>query len=454
MPAYVIMRHLNLQIHIIKDTFAPVLEFSMRRLIMIVVAALSFAHFSPARDVKAVHMGNDAFSVKAQAFMGTYLDPSGNIVDIDPNAPTGLNFGVEFPSSRQRPWQQYLNDPTVGLGLTYMNLGNDVMGEGLAIYPYIMLNVLRVPHFHAKIKLASGLAALNGHYKATVNEEIPNETFGSMFNVFLSGGLNLDFPINRNLTINAEVGYNHMSNGRISEPNKGANILYGGVGLIATVNPTEDEARVPKRFPSLPYKWSLNITGAAGAQNADMTDAGKFLISTFHVGGIYNVTNWYGVGLGMDVFFNDAIGNVTNRGLFCRKHEYSNADKTRMGISLNNELQFGDVTAMVDWGLYLINPARNFYNFDHERTGCDSKIPLFYKTDGAGSQEACHYIRFGVKYRVWDNIYLQALAKTHRHIAECIEFGVGYQIPFLRKSARRDDSVVFHHRRGWWENYD
>ena len=108
MPAYVIMRHLNLQIHIIKDTFAPVLEFSMRRLIMIIVAVVSFAQISSARDTSAVHTGNERFSVKAQAFMGTYLDPSGNIVDIDPNAPTGLNFGVEFPSSRQRPWQQYL----------------------------------------------------------------------------------------------------------------------------------------------------------------------------------------------------------------------------------------------------------------------------------------------------------------------------------------------------------
>lgn len=90
--------------HIIKDTFAPVLEFSMRRLIMIIVAVVSFAQISSARDTSAVHTGNERFSVKAQAFMGTYLDPSGNIVDIDPNAPTGLNFGVEFPSSRQRPW--------------------------------------------------------------------------------------------------------------------------------------------------------------------------------------------------------------------------------------------------------------------------------------------------------------------------------------------------------------
>ena len=68
--------------------------------------------------------GNRPFSIKVQGFMGGYLSPSGNIKDISPNAPTGINFGVELPSTRQKPWQQYLNDPTVGIGMSYLNFGN------------------------------------------------------------------------------------------------------------------------------------------------------------------------------------------------------------------------------------------------------------------------------------------------------------------------------------------
>ena len=419
-------------------------------MLLSVTAAFSFGAAAQNRHTEAE--GNDRFSIKIQPFMGLYLDPSSNIEEIDPNAPAGLNFGVEFPSSRQRPWQQYLNDPTVGLGVTYLNLGNDVMGEGLALYPYIMLNALRTDFLHVKIKLASGLVAINGHYKVTVNEDIPNRTFGSCINAYLSGGLNLDFPITRNLKINTEVGFNHISNGRTVEPNKGANILYSGVGLVATINPEEGKSKTPRQFPDLPYKWSLNVTGAAGLQNADMTDSRRFFISTFHVGGIYSTTNWHGIGLGMDVFYNDAVSNETNRGLFCKDHDYSTADKIRVGLSLNNELKFGDVTAMVDWGLYLVNPSRHYYMRDHEEFGHDHRLPLFYKTKGAGSQEACHYIRFGIKYRIWDNLYLQALAKTHRHIAEYIEFGIGYQIPFLRKD-KRDGGLIFHHSKRWWEKY-
>jgi hypothetical protein len=42
--------------------------------------------------------------------------------------------------------------------------------------------------------------------------------------------------------------------------------------------------------------------------------------------------------------------------------------------------------------------------------------------------------------------------KCHLHIAEFIELGVNYQIPFLKKSNRKDrDDVIFHYTPKWWE---
>lgn len=386
--------------------------------------------------------------------MGNYLDPSSNIEEIDPNAPTGLNFGIEFPSSRQRPWQQYLNDPTVGIGLSYLNLGNDTMGEGLAMYPYIRINGLRTEHMNATLKVAAGLVVVNGHYKETLNQPIPNKTFGSALNSYLSAGLNFDFPITSSVAINTELGFYHISNGRTVEPNKGVNVLYGGLGLIATMNQAHDQEKTPERFPDLPYKWSLNITAAAGAHNAALEDPKKFFVSTFHVGAVYSLKSWYAIGPGLDVFFNDAVTSETARELYCKDHIYTNVQKVKVGLSIDNEVKFGDVTAMVDWGLYVVNPSRNYYFDDHKIYGHDHKLPLLYNTEGPSSQEACHYIRFGLKYRVWDNLYLQALAKTHLHVCEYIEFGVGYQIPFLRKGSRSGDGKkIFHHSRTWWENY-
>ena len=425
----------------------------MKRLIILALGTVLCANAALAQYYKA---GNDRFSVKVQPFVGDYLDKHNNMKIINPTLPSGFNLGFELPSSQQRPWQQYLNNSTAGVGITYMDMGDKVMGHTVSIYPYIVLNCLRREHVELGIKLAAGLGYCTESYwtntlDTDTDDPTANYTFGSNLNAYLTGGLNFNFPINRNIALNAELGFAHMSNGRIKEPNKGANILYGGIGAIATVNPEKEKE--PIRFPSLPYRWSLNITGAVGSQNADMADEKNFFISTFHAGAIYNVTNWYGVGLGADVFFNDAIGAESNRGLFRTDITYKQRDKIRAGVSLNNELQFGRVTAMVDWGIYLYNPARHCYNSDHPIYGY-GKRPLFYKGEGAGSDEAWNYIRFGVKCRVWDNLYVQALAKTHYHIAEMIEFGVGYQIPFISKNKRQNDKdIIFHNREGWWNNY-
>lgn len=181
-----------------------------------------------------------------------------------------------------------------------------------------------------------------------------------------------------------------------------------------------------------------------------MSDRRKFLVSTFHVGGIFSTCNWHGIGLGLDAFYNDAIGNIeTNRGMY--RVTVNPMDRLRVGLALNNEFRFGDVTALVDWGVYVINPVRNLYANDNPIYGYGPR-PLFYKSAGAGTEEAFHYIRFGLRYRIWDNMYVQALAKTHMHICEFIEFGIGYQIPFLKKVERTEGRRIFRHSRDWWHN--
>ena len=435
-------------------------RFSLLLLITL-FTALTFAE-NKSTNKNFTQSGNDRFAIKAQGIMGFYIDVHDNMRADMPSAPTGLIFGIEFPSTQQRPWQQYLLNPTVGLGMTYLNFGSDRFGHAVALYPYILLNCIRTQHFEMKVKLAPGLAVVNEHWYTQEDQDVhhyydatTNAIFGCYLNAYLNAGLNLNFPITRNFAINGEFGFIHMSNGRICMPNVGANIFYGGVGLIATVNPDKENERTPIKFPNLPYKWSLNITAAGGAQAADI-EKHKFAIASFHTGAVYNVCNWYSVGGGFDVFFNDAISKNTRRSLYS-KHEsinYTFSDKLRVGFAINNEFKFGMLTTIFDWGVYLYNPSRNYYDSYVRESiaqhGYIKNRPLFFK----GGDEAFHYFRFGVKCRVWDNIYLQATCKTHMQIAEFVEFGIGYQIPFLSKEKRKDDeSIIFHPRRGWWERY-
>lgn len=430
-----------------------------RILLSVVLILMSFANIVAAQDtpVKEAADGKVPFSIKAYPFRGMYLDKNTHFEKFGPISPAGVHMGVEFPSLQQRPWQQYLGNPTVGLGVSWIDLGHDMLGMGFAVYPYILLDAIDTKYFQMRFKVAGGLAAVTEHWYTQDDtdpdhyyEPTVNTVFGCTLNVYLNAGINLNVPVTKYLAVGGELGYFHMSNGRTCMPNIGANALYGSVGLTATFN--SEAKRPPVHFPDQPYGWALNITGAAGAQKSAIADPHRFLISSLHAGAVYHVNNWYGIGAGLDVFYNGAIDNNTERSLYRKRPEgYSRIDKVRAGLAMNNEFKFGLVTAIVDWGFYFFNPSRNYYDNDHPIYGY-GKRPLFYKNDGAGTDEAFHYIRFGLKCRVWDNLYLQASAKTHLHICEYVEFGLGYQIPFLKKGNRKaGQSIIFHHKKDWWK---
>lgn len=460
----------------------------MRRLLSFILLAFVLAGPVSAQDTAADNGGKNRFSIKSYAFRGTYLDSGTHFEKFGAAAPAGVNLGLEFPSQQQYPWQQYLNNATVGIGLSWMDMGHKMLGHCVALYPYILFNAIDTDFFQMRFKVAGGIAGVTEHwytqedqdpehyYKPTVNT-----VFGCYHNVYLSAGVQLNVPISRSLALGTEFAYLHMSNGRTNMPNIGLNALYGSLGITATFN--QEVKKKPVTFPSLPYGWALNITGAAGLQKPDIEDVRRYLISSFHAGAVYQVNDWYGVGFGLDVFYNGAVSKNTERNLYChgdfkmyyddddiydaivdcticgdeKDIDYTLAQKIRSGIALNNEFRFGAVTAIVDWGFYFYNPSRHiYYDYHYDNNGKElPKRPLFYSTpNGASGEEACHYIRFGMKCRVWDNLYLQASAKTHLHICEFIEFGLGYQIPFLKKENRTSGkSKIFHYHKNWWKNY-
>ncbi len=432
----------------------------MKRILSILLTAALFTTFASAQTDRQTdrQTADSKFAIKVQPFFGTFLDKGNHHFEkLGLENLSGMNLGIEFPSEQQRPWQQYLNNSTLGIGLSVIDWQSEHLGKAIAMYPYLLIPAVRTEQFQFNFKVAGGLGYVNETWytQEDCNPDLyfddthmSNNVFGCHLNAYLSAGANFNYAVTRNVALHGEVGYFHMSNGRTCMPNLGANVLYGGVGVVTTFNNAVEKQ--PIQFPDLPYKWALNITGAAGAHRAWM-EYPLYLISSFHAGAVYSVNNWYGVGAGLDVFYNGAIDKGTGRGLYRQDRDYSFSDKLRAGIALNNEFRFGIVTAIVDWGVYLYNPSRNYYDCNHPIYGYGPR-PLFYDNEEAGSDEAFHYIRFGMKYRIWDNLYLQASAKTHLHICEYVEFGVGYQIPFLKKSQRKSgESIIFHHKKDWWK---
>ena len=231
------------------------------------------------------------FSIKAYPFRGTYLDGGVHWEKFGGAYPAGLNLGFELPSTQQRPWQQYLGNATVGVGLSWLDFGHKMLGHSIALYPYILLNAIDTEYFQMRFKVAGGPAAVTEHWYTQADqnpdnyyEPTVNTIFGCTINAYLNAGINLNFPITRYLALGGEFGFFHMSNGRTCMPNIGVNAIYGSLGVTATFN--SEVKKTPVTFPDLPYGWAVNITGAAGAQKAAIEDPNRFLISSLHAGAV------------------------------------------------------------------------------------------------------------------------------------------------------------------------
>lgn len=405
----------------------------------------------------------NTFVFKANVIGGKVIPINKTLESINPNPTLGGELAIEFPSWGEYPWQQYLGEPTLGVGFVGLNLGDcDILGQSFAIYPYLLIDIVKLRHFELNWKVGAGLSFFNKTFNRVYREYNPetdanwsyygptcNNLIGSIVNVYLTTGANFNFPITKQFALHADFGYMHMSNGSVLQPNGGINILYAAVGGSYKLD-TEDKIgkyNKQERFASLPYRWSINITGSGGYRELYYLDNKGYGIGSLHIGATYNICNWYALGGGIDAFYDGVFnqqGGTRLEGLTADqrveqlKHTHFGryvilnedlSNKFRVGVSLNNEFKIGRITAILDWGVYLYDPIRLAYYTDDSYKHKYDKRPMLYKYD-IEKEDGWNYFRLGVRCRVWDNLYVQTAVKTHLSKAEMIEWGVGYRIPF------------------------
>ena len=384
----------------------------------------------------------NTFVFKTQMIGGEIIPINSNLKKMSPNSSLGGELAIEFPSWNQYPWQQYLGNPTLGVGFIGLDLGNSkILGQAFALYPYLLIDIVNTPHFELKWKVGAGLSFFNKTYNRVFNEfgNTPgwsyygptcNNLIGSIINVHLTTGAHLNFPIKNNWAAHADLGYMHMSNGSVLQPNGGINILYASVGAsykLHTKNKPDSHDK-EKIFQSLPYKWSVNITGSGGYRELYYLDNKGYAIGSIHIGATYNICNWYALGGGFDAFYDGVFNPNTRFGRYILDDKIANLFRVAVGV--NNEFRIGRITAILDWGIYLYDPIRLAYK--DENGNKYEKRPMLYKYN-IDKEDGWNYFRLGVRCRVWDNLYVQTAVKTHLSKAEMVEWGIGYQIPLKRK---------------------
>ena len=373
------------------------------------------------------------YELKAEYLQGSILKHTVHLENLVKGPSTGLEVAVQFRTMNEKPWHQYFNFPSIGVGAVYLNLSNpDTLGSAFALYPYLNIPVVRTPYFVLNVKPGAGLSYVTKTFRdataynadGTVNLNRSNAAIGSHLNAYFSAGVNVEIPVVSGFSLTAAYNWNHLSNGSILQPNSGINMLNGFVGLKYFPNYKTYQQPEKKEWPTLPRELDVEITLAGGLRELYYKDNKMYPIGSLAFGVYRPMSDWYRMGLGLDVFYDGVYnGKTAFRRTYLTTNEFKN--KIRAGVSWQNELIIGRLIAGVDLGLYLYDPIKNLEPYDKAKAGKLNK-PLIYGYD-IEQEDGWFYTRISAKYRLTRHFFASIGLKTHLQKAEFIEWGVGYR---------------------------
>lgn len=399
---------------------------------------------------------NTNYSFKLQGIYGNILPHDTHVKALIKDPVMGGEFSIEQQTLGNKAWQQFQGFPLIGLGAVWLNLGNsEKLGNAFALYPYISYHLIHTKFFSLNLKGGAGVSYLTKTYYNTNTDlsshVLPsltgtNGAIGSHVNVYFSGGGSLEIPFSKSLSLTADYTWNHMSNGSSVAPNSGLNMLNGFLGLKYTPNSKKMETPTKKELVGIPRKIIVEIIASGGFRQLYYKDnylngipSSSPNFKTYPIGSIvvaayHPIRNFMRTGLGIDAFYDGVYDGTTHFG-----RTYLNTDelknKIRVGISWQNELLLGKLTAGIHIGMYLYNPLKNL---EPVRSGTgelahpNQNKGLIYPynidiKDGENGEDGWLYTRASLKYAISKHYFISLGLKTHLQKAEFIEWGMGYR---------------------------
>ncbi len=195
------------------------------------------------------------------------------------------------------------------------------------------------------------------------------------------------------------------------------------VGLKYYPNYRINHQPMVKERTGIERKFSYELTVSGGIRQLYYRDGGKnYGIASIAFGVYRPMSNWYRMGLGVDIFYDGVYGavNVGNeidthyKRTYIEKDEFKN--KIRAGISWHHEFLLGRLSAGFHFGLYLYDPVKNLEPYTENGTLNKS---LIYKYD-IDVEDGWFYARAIARYAITDHLFASIGLKTHLQKAEFI----------------------------------
>ena len=400
------------------------------------------------------------YKIKGQ-FIGGWIYPhDASIIKPLTKGPVlGGEIAFELASDGSKQWQKDFNMPDLGFALQVLDLGNpQITGQMISLYPYVnipMVNSEKI-RFNAKMGMGAAFATKPCDLDAAIADPRAikqkaaeyNFAIGGVFNFAISAGLNIEVPVHKNVSLTADVMFNHISSASTSQPNAGLNMFNGYVGLKYLMERRNEKGEITPNSslltPNSLKRWSGEVILSGGFKKLYYKDTKYFGTASLNLEGYYHTCRQHRIGVGLDLFYDGAYAQTVAQDAsgkyywtdentyfgrtFTPNNNFEN--KLRLGLNIANELTIGKVGIFAHFGIYLYDPVKNMEPGGEilqalNKGETPKKKGLFYPYD-INKEDGWNYFRIGVKYHFTEHFLVNLSFKTHLQKVEFFELGLGY----------------------------
>ena len=310
----------------------------------------------------------------------------------------GLELYAQKITNGKRRWERMYDYPHLGLALEYYNFGvPDELGEVVMATTYLDFTFNHHSRSQLRVNLGTGLVYSSKTYDLKDNPD--NFAVSTPISYVLRATLHYEMPLSQKVFVNLNASYRHYSNGRWDMPNNGMNFPLVGIGIrYLPQAPKIDYLKdTSKTYDKLVHFNLMASTSWRQVWREDYPHRAYTVSSYFSK----QVSKYNAILLGVDYFKYDEESVVRAIHVVPNPPEGYSTDGTQVAITVGGELYLGRLWVIIQGGFYVYEPAdisRNWYQ------------------------------RYGLKYLVTKDIFVNVNLKTHSRTADMIEFGLGVKI--------------------------
>jgi hypothetical protein len=292
-------------------------------------------------------------------------------------------------------WEHLYKYPEYGVSLFYSTLGNDkAHGREIALFPFFNLNIISRKKIDFYSQTGLGLSYVTRKFDLTDN--YLNVAVGSHLNIHFTSKLGISYKMPGKIHWQTGISFDHFSNSNMKEPNLGLNYVSFYTGLKYAVG--EQNEKLPREIPPYAKRVDFELIYSAGGKHPRAVGSKKYFTSSGTFELKWKPLRALHFGVGADIFYDNSTEAEM---LTLEMKGYQKIDDFRTGIHFSQQFVYDRLSLIIQEGFYLL---------------------LTDKVD-----KNVMYNRGIVRYRVSEHAFVQLAMKSHLHILDYPELGLGFK---------------------------